>query len=61
MTFFDAEASGCGKPKEKKSADEGHFEHLDTKLYNLYFLDGQQPSGLKTSKPISDEKIKEIR
>lgn len=61
VTFFDSEASSCGKPKEKKAAEVGHYEHLDSKLYHLYYVGGQDPSGLKSSKPISDQKMEEIR
>lgn len=62
INFFDAEQANCGELVKKKAAGiDGHFEKLESKLYEIQFVNGEKPSKLKGTKVIDDKKLELIR
>ena len=48
-------------PKKTKKIEEGHYEKIERKLTQFYFVNGNEPSGLPGSFVVSENKAKGIQ
>lgn len=45
----------------KPSGVDGHFEKLESKIYDIFYVDGEKPSKLKGTKVVDNKKIELIQ